>query len=540
MNLLAFINADVEAGSVADFTPANCTPTSSTTQAQSGTRSLRMQAIANGDSVVTSVDFAVTPGVIYTPTIYVKTAVTSRQWFVVTTWKTAAGTQISQFNNATGIFDATNRWTPVRASQAAPVNAAKASVVFVCVGNVAGELHYVDDVGFHDYSSRGTYRDFTKTYRDLSGYRGAIQPLPGVDLDRLDYVRVYITDMFGNRLAPLSAATIKKCSWVLNDSGACEIDLTNVDPATRRLLFMQNEIQIVFTNTTPHTVWQGFPVRRQRKPGLQVHSCEGVRSHLKYRIIETASQLYTSVEQFDIAWGLINIAQQGVNYNRNITASYTPSGFIRSRNYARDQHKIVFDCLKEFDADKLMNGFDADIVCDETGLRLWTPYYPCKGTWYQGYLEWGREIIDYDFKDDGLQMRTKIYATGGSSGIAKFEQSYENVAASNQYGALVGTVSDGAEKDLGWLLSKAQQQVAVRSVPISNYQITLGNDPNNPVLGKFGTGDFVWIRIDDESNQVNAPFRINSIEWQQNETVVVQFVTPNLSGFATPGAQPPL
>lgn len=386
----------------------------------------------------------------------------------------------------------------------------------------------------------GTYRDPAKTYRSPTPYRGVIQPVPGVDLDRLDYIKVNIVDMFGNVLAPLASSILKNVTWTLNDSGSCQIDISNLDPKALTLLFMQNELQIIFTNTTPHTIWWGFPVRRQLKPGLQALNLEGLRSYMKFRIVENASLLYTSVDQLDIAWNLIWTAQQGTNYNRNINASYTPSGVIRSRNYARDQHKIIFDELITFDADKLMNGFDADIVCDETGSRLWTPYYPQKGSWYAGYLEWGKDIIDYDLKDDALQMRTKIYCTGGSNGTTKFEQSYENVAASAQFGALVGTVTDGSEKDLAWLLAKAQQQVGVRSVPIPDYTITLGNDPNKPVLGRLHTGDVVWTKISDGATQINAPFRIRTIAWQQNETVQITFVTPNLSGFVTPGAQPPL
>lgn len=385
-----------------------------------------------------------------------------------------------------------------------------------------------------------SYRDGSVTYRQASLYYRGSQPvtpaIPGIDLDRLDYIQVYVVDKFGNRLAPCSAAVIKKCQWLLNGAGQAELDLSQMDPGARRLLLMENELQIVFTSTNPHEIWWGVPIRRKMKPGQQSITCEELLTYFKTRIIEHASATFTDIDQFDIAWSLIQTAQTGTNYDRNIGASYTPSGYRRSRQYARDQHKIIFDLLMEFNADVLLNGFDQDVLVYETGERLWTPFYPARGSWYQGYLQWGKDIVDYEFDDDCIQMRTKIYCTGGSDGTTKFEQSYEDVASSAKYGAMVGTVSDGSEKDLGWLLAKAQQQVAVRSKPIATHSIVVTMDK----LGKIHPGDKIWVIVDNDATQINAPFRVQSITWQQNETLKLDFVPPNLSGFVTPGQQPPL
>lgn len=390
-----------------------------------------------------------------------------------------------------------------------------------------------------------SYRNPGVRYRDVgTNYRGTVAStpaVPGIDLDRLDYIRVYTVDQFGKRLGQLSSSVITKVSWALNDAGTCELYVSKYDPGLGRIGVLQNELQVVFTNTNPHELWWGFPVGQELQSGQngsnhQTYTLEGLFSYFKYRIVEHGTLTYTSEDQFDIAWNLIQTAQTGVNYDRNIGASYLPSGVTRSRSYARDQHSYIFDILQTFNADKLVNGFDQDIVVNETGQRLWTPYYPAKGSWYQGYLEWGKDIIDYDLKYDGRQMRTKLYCTGGSNGSVKFEQSYENVAASNKYGALVGVVSDGSEQDLSWLLAKAQQQVAVRSQAISQHQIIVTADK----LGKIHPGDSVWVRIDDGMNQCNAPFRVQVVTWLQNETIQLDFVPPNLTGFTTPGAQPPL
>lgn len=389
------------------------------------------------------------------------------------------------------------------------------------------------------------YRDPSVKYRNVgTNYRGitASAPItPGIDLDRLDYIRVYEVDQFGNRLGQLSSSILYSVKWMLNDVGTATMYVSKYDPGLGHIGTIQNELQIVFTNTDPHEVWWGFLVSEELQSGKngsnhKTYTLESLASYFKYRIVEHATATFTSMDQFDIVWSLIQTAQIGTNYDRNIGASYLPSGVIRSRSYARDQHSIIFDLMQTFNADVLLNGFDQEIVVDETGRRLWTPYYPARGSWYQGYLEWGKDILDYDLKFDGKQMRTKLYCTGGSNGTIKFEQSYENVYASNKYGALVGTVSDGSEQDLTWLLAKAQQQVAVRSQPIAQHYIIVSVDK----LGKIHPGDSVWVRIDDGANQCSAPFRVQAVTWLQNETLQLDFVPPNLTGFTTPGAAPPL
>ena len=126
------------------------------------------------------------------------------------------------------------------------------------------------------------YRDGTKTYRSSTTYYRGLQPTapasPGIDLDRLDYIRVYVVDKYGNRLFPISAAVLNKVVWTLNDTGTCEVDLSKFDPGASKLALLQNELQIVFTNTTPHEIWWGFPVRTELKPNQQTITLEGLKS----------------------------------------------------------------------------------------------------------------------------------------------------------------------------------------------------------------------------------------------------------------------
>jgi hypothetical protein len=325
---------------------------------------------------------------------------------------------------------------------------------------------------------------------------------------------------------------VKKVTWELNGPGAAELDISNLDPVVAELLTMGKELLIVFRNFTPNLLWWGFVAKRSMKPGSQSFNLEGLESYFKLRIVEYGSLIYTNWDQLDIAANLIDIAQQGPNYDRNIRHSFSPSGYIRSRGYARDQHKIIFDAVHEFDADKLKSGFDSEITVDLSGNRRWTPYYPQKGTLYQDVLEWGNQIVGYDFKDDFMSMRTKVYATGGTDGVTKFEQVFEDVGASQKFGALVGTVSDGSETDLGWLLAKATQQVQAHSRPIPTYSITIA--PNWPGLGSIRTGDIVRVRIFDGATRINDFFRVGSITWNQNETITLTFLGPNLSGFSPP------
>lgn len=389
------------------------------------------------------------------------------------------------------------------------------------------------------------YRQPGLLYRSGTTYDGTPVANPEIDITMQDSILMEVVDQYGKHKGWLNASALQSVTWTLNDSGSAQLNLTNLDPAAANLLvFGGGELKITFLNmidwlTGEPVVWQGIPMRLQRQPGQSSLTLEGLFSYFKFRIVEYASLMYTAQDQFDIAWGLMETYQQYTNYDRNIHASFLPSGVTRSRYYPRDMHQKIYDVVQAFRSDNLQGGFDFLIEPNASGERLWIPGYPHLGRLYPGLLAWGKNIVDYNLQDDGSQMMTKCYTVGGGTGGVQLEQSYEDAVASKEYGALVGTFSDSSEQDLTWLLQVATHQVSMRNIPIPNYQITCAYDDNVPILGSIRPGDTTWVRIDDGVNQIDQTFRVQSIGWQNSPSpsVLIQFYQPNLQGYEDPMAE---
>lgn len=363
-------------------------------------------------------------------------------------------------------------------------------------------------------------------------WQGLYPSIVGIDMERQDNVQIFIVDRFGTRYGELPGATIKNPKWVLNDTETCELDFINVDPGLVKVLLLQRELQIVWNDVInsetgyPEMMWLMVGAKKG-KPGTSTRSCEGLLSWFKSRIVETATLTYNDVDQLDIAWGLLQTAQTGANYDRNVGASYAPSGRHRYREYPRNQHKIIYDALKEFPA--LEGGFDLSIEVDPTGRRMWTPWYPSKGTYKPQYaLEWERNVVDYEINEAGWGVRTKLYEVGASDGVIQFEASYEDAAASGAYGAMVGVETNSGEKDVDWLADKAQKSVEKKKAPIKTVSVTAKNTPVQ-LFGNIHTGDVVPCRIDDSDNYVNEDLRIKTLEWVDPQTLQLELIEPGTS-----------
>jgi hypothetical protein len=194
--------------------------------------------------------------------------------------------------------------------------------------------------------------------------------MTNIDYARSDNIDIFIVDKTGAHVGgSVPEASLGDVAWELDDSGNAALDLSSFDPAVAQMILMQREILIVFNNfininTGQAEAWWGLISDRDGSPGKASFKFEGVMSWLKKRMVDTGSLTYTSMDQFDIAWNLINTAQTGTNRALNFTSSYAPSGKIRSRTYPRDQHKNYYDLLKEFSTLRLLNGFDWEFVPD--------------------------------------------------------------------------------------------------------------------------------------------------------------------------------
>jgi len=386
------------------------------------------------------------------------------------------------------------------------------------------------------------YRDRTTQYRDpTTPYRGKPEVVPGVDYNRTDGISIFLQDKNANRFGrQLNGANVRSVTWKLNDTPQAEFDFQNFDPTLKTALLLQRDIFVVFNKTInvdtglPET-FLGTLGRRKGKPGTHTIIADGFEQWLKERCVEVGSLEYDNVDQFDIAWGLIQTAQTGTNYDLGITSSYVPSGKLRYRIYDRVRHQYILDLLREFN--KIDQGFDQDFIGDPiTGHRKWVPYYPSKGSFKPlAHLVWGRNIIDYDYDENGWATKTKLIQKGASYAGINFEQIYEDIAASEKYGAMVGVATDSGQKDVDWLLAEAIKSVNVLKVPPLSLSVTVKDLPGDPahnipavpIFGAVHTGDSVQVDIDDGANQVHGVFRIGTFKYMGPNKYQLTFLNPS-------------
>lgn len=275
---------------------------------------------------------------------------------------------------------------------------------------------------------------------------------------------------------PLVEAQVESITETLNDSEAMSFTIPQDAPNVREVDGIRREIQVRenLADGTNKVAFQGSVFRERGDQDSATFECGGLLSLIGRRYVDINTLVFTSVDQLYLGSQLILMAQdESVQAWRNFNiqpATFTNSGKIRSRIYNRSEHQNLLAILAEFP--KLKDGFDYAIKVQPDGARLWTPYFPKRGTYKPemalSYDQYGtRDIAKFEYSRDWEKLTTQAYCTGGSNGSVKFEQKYEDTASSAYWKAVLQTiVSEGSQKDVAWLLDKATQTVLTRRQPI--------------------------------------------------------------------------
>lgn len=331
---------------------------------------------------------------------------------------------------------------------------------------------------------------------------------------------LFVTNRVGTPEAELARAVLEHVKWGLNDTGELVFSMKQIDPLVTKPLLLRNEIQLWIDGyPIAGPAWVGVPWKCRNNPSQATFTCYGVLSYLWKRFISNATQTFTSVDQFAIAQGLMTYAQTGTNKTLNITnASQTASGVTRSRTYKRDDHANILDLLKEFpklsrDDTGAKNGFDFDV--DHTNnARVFTCYYPQRGSLKANLtIELGRNMTDCVVDEDATGLATKAYCTGGSNGDVKFENNFEDTAASAVYGEMQHFFSDGSQKDVTVLKQRAADYVRSNKAPQVLPDVQAAEVPVS-LLGRIQPGDSVPVVIQKGRMAVASSRRIASITWK--------------------------
>lgn len=332
-------------------------------------------------------------------------------------------------------------------------------------------------------------------------------------------VAMTLTDRNGTRIGELVNATMDELTEVLNQPEAVSISINPLVKIADSIELNKTEIQIWIDG-----VYRACVVPRSCGGNSKrlTFQCEGILSYFAYRHFNdtvtygTLSPL-TYMEQFQIAQNMIAYAQTGTNRDRRITmATWAPSGYGRLRRWEWYDHQEVLEALHEFT--EIENGFDYGIDYLPDGARQFHMYHPAKGTYRANLvLEWGRNIVDYDFNEKGEDQGTKVYTQGGSSNDVKFEQNFEDAALSAEYGVYEKIVNEGSELDLPWLLARSKEEVAAYGRPVVLPELIVkdippsATDPGVKLEGVLVTGDVVPVRAMAGRCRMNGDYRIVKI-----------------------------
>ena len=319
---------------------------------------------------------------------------------------------------------------------------------------------------------------------------------------------VATNNVTGARTGELRAATLDEVYWELNKPGGATISMSPLARTAPLIELNKTEIQIWIDDVYRHCV-----IPRDVSGDLKriTFQCEGLLSYFGpgQRHLHT-TLIYTSIDQFNIGWNLVNYAQTGTNKSRRITsAPFTPSGRIRSAEFKRDGREAILELLEKFAV--IDEGFDFEIKLYGDGRREFTPYYPAKGVVRANMpLEMKRNIVGLSFQKVGRNQATHVWATGGSNGDVQFEEEYEDVALSAEYGVIEKIVSEGSQQDVNWLEDRAMDEVAAEGVPIPVPELIVNDSPVK-LDGVLDVGDIVPVRVKHGYIDINGNYRVVKI-----------------------------
>lgn len=335
-----------------------------------------------------------------------------------------------------------------------------------------------------------------------------------------DY-RFVIADLTGVEKDEIAAVN-PIWSYVLNDAGACSLRLPTRDAkATTTLLPVGGcELHIYRGNTI---VWGGHLYNIQATAENDVRfGFEGYFSMLNHRYIDT-SQNFVGIDQFNIAWNLINFTQTKTNGNIGMgwaRFSSSPSGITRDINYPFWERTVIADAIRDLAA--LHNGFDFEV----TATKQWKTYSPSKGTNLSIPIEYGKNVDGFSVGYDVNNMANVYSAIGAGDGKNTCIAVGTDTASQTIYGLREQAESFTEIRHYANLQDRATEGLRMHKNPRiqPTLSVVLNTDPQ---LYTYSVGDRVNVKVQEGYLNVNQVFRIISITVELSnegrEAVVLNF-----------------
>jgi len=375
-----------------------------------------------------------------------------------------------------------------------------------------------------------------------------------------------LRDHDGTTLGDLEGAQLQSVDWSVSGIGNIDFLMKQTNPRIADPQLRRHEVWLEIEGwPRPLEVpWAGPLLTAQGTPGQVEFGGQSIEYYLTKRFIDFNSLYYDGAtlnpdgtvtdpptgfpgyEQVDIAWGLVQYAQgiplMGItlaNGNKSFRVTggtLTPSGITRLRQYLRVDHKNIMDCLSEFPTlvDYVSgdpNGLDFQILQWRDGHRTFETFYPLRGSLQRNlHLEYGRNLSDYQIKEDATNFCDRVICTGGSDGQVKVENEYHDDVTIAIYGEDLAITTDDNEMDPTELGAVARSFVQARNHVIMDPTLNAARAPVE-LLGVLQPGDTVPVTIVDGRYNIRAAiYRIKTIKWQVVPNYLQLTFFPMLAG----------
>ena len=252
-------------------------------------------------------------------------------------------------------------------------------------------------------------------------------------------------------------------------------------------------------------VWGGWIIGRNRSKRSGAIELAGADffSFLNRQNLET-TLTYTAAadDQFDIVRGLVAWVQAQAGGNIGLQVSTGDSGVTRDRTYFGYEAKNIGEAISQLAA--VENGFDFAIDCAYVAgvpvptLRL---SYPRRGraAAVTGHVfDLGRNILDYDWPEDGDRAATRVIGLGAGDGLDMLSTSYSRADLIDLgYPRLTHVLAFKDISVAATLVGHVRAYAQVFGLPTIEPKITVqaGADPT---VGDWIVGDEARIRIEDD------------------------------------------
>lgn len=246
---------------------------------------------------------------------------------------------------------------------------------------------------------------------------------------------------------------------------------------------------------------------------LRLYAPGGITMWDAVELVTMESVSFQNADQANVLAGLVQHAQD-TNFSKsdlNIVTNCPATGVVTSVAYQWADHANIFDCMNTYNGTD--TGLDMDIVHDTAGTqRVFTTYYPRKGkTRTTEVLEFGKNMTDFTFSEDGEDTTTSVVELGDGSGPDRYEGFAIDTGALN--GLVIEMIENAPQNTaIDALYGLAQNRLNKTKAIVKMPEITVLETPDMPLIGVVDTGDVLPVRISYGRVQYQGNFRIARLQ----------------------------